>query len=266
MKEFIKRTTTAFFLVLVAYFSIKYLSDPLFSVFLYIIIAVSVYEFIRLTEPNVLSKFLIYLNGVLVAVSFTFKIISVADVIYISIFSFGLFFLFSIKDASKLETFVRDFGIHILAIVYLFIPLYFIFSLRSLGGNYLIFLFFVIAIGDSGAYFLGRPFGKHKIYPVASPKKSLEGIISAVITAGFTGWISLLLFPIKVNVYIAVLTAALVGLISQLSDPVESLFKRASGKKDSGSILPGHGGAFDRVDSYIFCGPFLYYVIKYFWK
>ena len=76
MKEFIKRTTTAFFLVLFAYFSIKYLSDPIFSVLLFIIIAVSVYEFIRLTEPNVLSKFLIYMNGLLVAVSFTFKIIS----------------------------------------------------------------------------------------------------------------------------------------------------------------------------------------------
>lgn len=265
MKEFITRTTTAFFLIIFAYFSIVYLPDNLFSLLIFIIVAASVHEFLGLTEPKKVSRSLIYLNGFLIAVSFTFKIIDIRDVSFIAIFSFGLFFLVSVKDDSALNSYVRDFGIHILTLVYLFIPLFFIFLLRKEGPNYLFFLLFVIAVGDSGAYFLGKPFGKHKIYPVASPNKSLEGIVSAVITAGVTGWLSILIFPVEVNTAVAVATAAIIGLVSQLSDPVESLFKRSSGKKDSGSILPGHGGVLDRVDSYIFCAPLLFYIIKYLW-
>jgi phosphatidate cytidylyltransferase len=62
------------------------------------------------------------------------------------------------------------------------------------------------------------------------------------------------------------ISAAVIGLFSQLSDPVESLFKRSAGQKDSGTLLPGHGGILDRLDSYIFCAPLLFFLIKYFWK
>ncbi len=128
------------------------------------------------------------------------------------------------------------------------------------------FLIAVIAVGDSGAYFVGSAIGKHKIYPVASPNKSLEGLIAAVITAGLTGWLCIIIFPVKVELPYAIATAAVIGLFSQLSDPIESLFKRAAGQKDSGSLLPGHGGILDRVDSYIFCAPLLFYIIQYLWK
>ena len=121
-------------------------------------------------------------------------------------------------------------------------------------------------MGDSGAYFVGSVVGKHKIYPIASPKKSLEGLIAAIVTAGLTGWLSIIVFPVEVKVWLAIVTGAAIGLLSQLSDPIESLFKRAAGKKDSGSLLPGHGGILDRMDSYIFCAPVLFYIITYLWK
>jgi phosphatidate cytidylyltransferase len=129
-------------------------------------------------------------------------------------------------------------------------------------------MIFVIAIGDSGAYFVGRAIGKTKIYPIASPNKSLEGLIAAIITAGIAGWLGTLIFkfPVEVSIITAILTGAVLELLSQLSDPIESLFKRASGKKDSGSIFPGHGGILDRLDSYIFCAPAMYYIIQYLWK
>ncbi|MEI6614855.1 MAG: phosphatidate cytidylyltransferase, partial [Chrysiogenales bacterium] len=149
---------------------------------------------------------------------------------------------------------------------YLYLPLYFLLELKKLGANFLFFLILVIAIGDSGAYFVGSVFGKHKIYPVASPNKSLEGLIAAVLTAALSGWLSIWLFPITVKLSTAMISAAVIGLFSQLSDPVESLFKRAAGQKDSGTLLPGHGGILDRLDSYIFCAPLLFYLIKYFWK
>jgi len=107
-----------------------------------------------------------------------------------------------------------------------------------------------------------------KIYPIASPNKSLEGLLAAIITAGIAGWLGTMIFkfPVEVSVLTAVITGAVLEILSQLSDPIESLFKRASGKKDSGSIFPGHGGILDRLDSYIFCAPALYYIIEYFWK
>jgi phosphatidate cytidylyltransferase len=178
----------------------------------------------------------------------------------------GLFFLFTVRSRERLEQFVRDWGILFLTTGYLYIPLYFLLELKKLGANYLFFLIFVIAVGDSGAYFVGSALGKHKIYPVASPKKSLEGLIAAIVTAALSGWLATLLFPVAVDISTAMLTAAVIGLFSQLSDPVESLFKRAADKKDSGSLLPGHGGILDRMDSYIFCAPLLFYLIRYFWK
>jgi len=266
MKEFITRTITSLFLVLITYSAIIYLPIIYFSLFLFLIIAVSVYEFTKLVEPELGSFILIYSNGLLVASYFTFGIPELSLMIFLSLFSTGVFFLVFVRTRNLLDLFVRDIGITFIAIFYLFFPLYFILRLREMGPNYLLFLIFVIAIGDSGAYFIGRAIGKHKIYPLASPNKSLEGIIAAVITAGLTGWLSIIIFPIKVDVATAIITGALIGLISQISDPIESLFKRSSGKKDSGSILPGHGGFLDRIDSYILCSPSLFFIVTYIWN
>lgn len=266
MKEFLTRTITAAFLIFFAYTGVVYLPDVYFSLFLFIIISVSVYEFFKLTAPESGSLVLISLNGLLVAAYFTFGIPDLPLVLFINLFSIGIFFLIAVKNENLLKSYVRDIGIHFFSIYYLFFPLYFLFRLREAGPNFLLFLLFVIAVGDSGAYFVGRAIGKHKIYPVASPNKSLEGIIAAFFTAGLSGWLSILIFPLKIDVLTAILTGALIGLISQISDPVESLFKRSAGKKDSGTILPGHGGFLDRIDSYIFCAPALYFIIMHIWK
>ena len=157
-------------------------------------------------------------------------------------------------------------GIQFISAFYFFFPLYYLFMLKAKAPGYLFFLIGVIAIGDSGAYFLGSKIGRTKIYPVASPNKSLEGIIAAVLTAAPTGLLSVKVFPIEApDMWIIMLTAGIIGLFSQLSDPIESLFKRAAGQKDSGNLLPGHGGILDRMDSYIFCAPVLYYVTEYLW-
>ncbi len=266
MKEFITRTTTAFILIAFAYAIIKFIPPLYFSAFLFIIIGMGAMELLKLTNPVTQSPILIFLSGLVIALSFTLGKPDMSMSIIIIMISFGIYFLFSIRKKENLETFVRDFGIHFLIIFYLYVPLYYMFKLKKLDPNFLFFLIFVIAIGDSFAYFLGKAFGKTKIYPVASPKKSLQGLIASIVFAGASGWLSIIIFPVKVNPWIAVATGAIMGLFSQLSDPIESLFKRAANKKDSSSLLPGHGGVLDRVDSYIFCAPALYYIIQYFWR
>ena len=266
MSEFVKRTITAFFMIIIAFVLIKFLPLIYFSIILFLLISGAAYEFIKLCNPEKYSYSLIFFIGFIVALSFTFKQFDLKMAIIIVVFFIGMFFLFKERQKQDLTTFIRDIGIHFLIVFYIYVPLYFLFELKKIGPNYLFFLIFVIAIGDSGAYFLGSVIGKHKIYPVASPKKSLEGVIAAIVFASISGWLSKLIFPVDVALWVAIVTGGIIGFISQVSDPVESLFKRAANKKDSGSILPGHGGILDRVDSYIFCAPILFYIIEYFWK
>jgi phosphatidate cytidylyltransferase len=266
MKDLNKRLPTTGVLVVFAYAAIRFLPVIYFSAVLYLLISLAAVELLKLTRPQVFSRLLIFFNGLLIALAFTLKQIDLLPVLTVVLIASGLFYLFAVRDAIRLESFVRDLGITFLTTVYLYIPLYFLLELKKLGANFLFFLILVIAIGDSGAYFVGSAFGKHKIYPLASPKKSLEGLIAAVLTAALSGGLSVWLFPVPVKLSTAMISAAVIGLFSQLSDPVESLFKRAAKQKDSGTLLPGHGGVLDRMDSYIFCAPILYYLIQYFWK
>ena len=266
MKELITRTITAFFLIIGAFALIKYVPLLYFSIVLLVIISTAAVELVKLAQPGTSSMLIIFFNGIVTACSFTFGEPELMLAVIIILVSTGVFFLFSIKQKEQLSTFIKDIGIHFLVIFYLYIPLYFLFKLKELHPNYLFFLILVIAIGDSAAYFIGKPLGKHKIYPVASPNKSLEGLIAAVIFAAASGWLAVILFPVPVKTWTAIVTGGIVGVMSQVSDPIESLFKRAADKKDSGSLLPGHGGILDRVDSYIFCAPVLFYIIYYFWK
>ena len=266
MKEFITRTITAFFLIIFAYVIIQYVPPLYFSIIVFVIASMAVREFVKLTEPKMFSFVLAIVSGLLIGASFTFEQVPPGGAIFAGIFLTGMYFLWTIRQKEKLESFVRDMGIHFLVMFYLYIPLYFMLELKELGPNYLFYMIIVIAIGDSGAYFIGSAIGKTKIYPVASPNKSLEGLIAAIITAALSGWLAIVLFPLPVKPLTAIATGAVIGLLSQLSDPVESLFKRSSGKKDSGELLPGHGGVLDRVDSYIFCAPALFFIILYIWK
>jgi phosphatidate cytidylyltransferase len=265
MSDLLKRTVTAVFLILLVFCIIQFLPIELFSLILFIIIGLAVYEFIKLCQPKQYSLGLIFIFGIIIGYYFTYKTIELHLVLILILFGSGLYFLFSIKQKEYLTFFVRDIGIHFLSVFYLYFPLYFLLEIRRMGANYLFFLIFVIAFGDSGAYFIGRLFGKHKVYPVASPKKTWEGLIAAVIVASLSGWLGILIFPISVKIWKVIITAGLIGLFSQLSDPIESLFKRAVSKKDSGSLLPGHGGVLDRLDSYIFCGPLFFFLVDFLW-
>lgn len=266
MNETSVRTLTALVIIPIVFVCIKFMPSLLFSLFLYLIFSVAAYEFIKLCSPRTYSVLMIFISGLIVASHMTFNQPDLLMSVIIIAFGFGLFLLFSIRKTDDLPDFIRDMGIHFLSVFYVYLPLYFIFKLRELGANYLFFLIFVILIGDSGAYFFGRWLGKHSLYPVASPKKTVEGLIAAILTAAIAGWLAILIFPLKVDIWKVILSGGFLALVSQLSDPMESLFKRAAKKKDSGTLLPGHGGFLDRLDSYIFCSPLFYYLALYFWN
>ncbi|MCK4837087.1 MAG: phosphatidate cytidylyltransferase [Candidatus Aminicenantes bacterium] len=266
MKEFFTRTLTALVIIPIVYLAIQFLPLLVFSLFVYIIISRVAYEFINLCNPRLYSFPLILAAGLVMGLSFALEVPDLKLFMMAVIIGLGLFFLFSINRREDLASFVRDMGIHFMVVFYIYFPLYFLVELKKAGANTLFFLILVIIIGDSGAYFIGSWIGKRAIYPVASPNKTLAGLIAAILTASLAGWLSLVIFPVAIKPWMAMISGGLIGLVSQLSDPIESLFKRAVLKKDSGSILPGHGGFLDRLDSYIFCSPLLVFLVKYFWK
>jgi phosphatidate cytidylyltransferase len=124
------------------------------------------------------------------------------------------------------------------------------------GIKLLAFYLLCIWVGDSGAYYVGRRFGRHKMAPRTSPNKTLEGLMGGILAtfaaAALVAWVLRLDLP---PAHIAAL-AAVLAIAAPVGDLVESLFKRDSGVKDSSSLLPGHGGLLDRTDSLFFAAPF----------
>lgn len=135
-------------------------------------------------------------------------------------------------------------------------------------GEYLtLFMIITVWVSDTGAYFSGRFFGKHKLNKEVSPKKTWEGAIGGTLLA--VGGALLMrhlflssLFSVKQAIWIGFLIA----IVGQVSDLAESVLKRSTGVKDSSNLLPGHGGFLDRFDSYLLLAPIFYYVIIYTFK
>jgi len=114
---------------------------------------------------------------------------------------------------------------------------------------------------DTFAYIVGKKFGKHKLFERISPKKTIEGLLGGIVFAIIASLVLNHFFTL-LNVYIWIASAIFVGLFGTLGDLVESHFKREAGVKDSGSIMPGHGGILDRLDSILFISPFLYIIFQ----
>ncbi len=127
------------------------------------------------------------------------------------------------------------------------------------GGGLVLLMFGLIWAADTGAYFSGKAFGKHKLAPVVSPNKTWEGVIGGVILSVLIGFLGAYLLALDIQNYL-LYTAVLVALalISVVGDLFESSLKRVSGIKDSGQLLPGHGGLLDRLDSTIVVAPLFF--------
>ena len=151
---------------------------------------------------------------------------------------------------------------------YILLPFIFIikisFGIKDYNPKIIIGLFILIWTNDTFAYLVGKSIGKHKLLERISPKKTIEGFIGGVVFAIFTGYLISKLY-IKASpsfseksILIWTSIALIVGIFGTIGDLVESKFKRIAGIKDSGKIMPGHGGILDRLDSVIFVAPIVY--------
>ena len=131
----------------------------------------------------------------------------------------------------------------------------------SAGRYWLMFALMVNWIGDTGAYYAGRAFGRNKLAPAISPGKTWEGAVASALTAILFGQIYLPLAITGTSLTKAGVLALAANVAGQVGDLAESAIKRSAGVKDSGTLLPGHGGMLDRVDSTLFVLPVLYALV-----
>ena len=129
------------------------------------------------------------------------------------------------------------------------------------GARFCVLIIFGVLFTDSFCYFIGSKFGKHKLAPVISPNKTIEGSIGGTVSCLI---ISLLIgLFMEINWYHCLILGILITVFAQLGDLCESMIKRDAGVKDSSNVLPGHGGFLDRLDSYILTIPVVYYYVLY---
>ena len=172
------------------------------------------------------------------------------------------------KDFSKMLTGV---GVTALGVMYVAFLGGFLVATRvgfenvpGLSTHLLAYFFLVIFASDIGAYFAGRTLGKHKLAPTISPGKTVEGLIGGLVAAAAAAALATFWFfptlPYQFSIPLAIVLAA----VGVLGDLCESAMKRGSGSKDAASILPGHGGFLDRLDSLLFGAPILYYFARFY--
>lgn len=174
-----------------------------------------------------------------------------------------LIFLFDNK-----EQIVSPIWKYLYLVGYILLPFIFIvkisFGINDYNPKIIIGLFILIWTNDTFAYLVGKSIGKHKLYERISPKKTIEGFLGGVAFAIFAGYLISKLY-IKPNpnfsdtsILIWTMIALIVGVFGTIGDLIESKFKRIAEVKDSGKIMPGHGGILDRLDSVIFVAPIVY--------
>lgn len=200
-----------------------------------------------------------YFLSLLLFLSFIMKQVMLTQAI-IALWAFIPLTYYMLTHKSYEEQWSADIGRALLGPVYVCLPvaMLILIDMRPEGNLWIFFLLTVIFSNDTGAFYLGRLFGRHKLHEAVSPNKTWEGAFGGLVCAFIVIPVFLNFVPVHKldpNIYILVF---ILSLFAQVGDLAESMLKRIHGTKDSGKILPGHGGLLDRIDGLLFSIPVLY--------
>ena len=261
-----KRTLTALALFLIGFPLLMVGGLPYFLFIGFLLVAAS-WEYMnmmRAVEVQTPRVFLLALVLVLIVVRAFFEA-AAATTLTLAVMALMAWHLWQYEQGR--ERAATDFGVSVSILVYIGWVGSYLVLLRGLpnGGWWLILSLFCVWMADTGGYMIGSAYGKHKMSPRLSPHKSWEGYIaglfSAVLIGAYLAFCFTMWGPLNLQIWQGALLGLLVGTLSPLGDLGKSMIKRMAGFKDSGNLIPGHGGAFDRIDSWIWASVIGYLVI-----
>ncbi len=257
MKELLTRALSGFLYVSILLISIFINEYTFIAVFLVFGI-ISVYEFQKLIHLNNKRLYFIFVIILVVLNVFQEHIYLIIPVLALTVITE----LFLVKDLVTIRIIPmfekRKYGT---SIFYLITALVFLTLIPKYSGEYqpqiIAGAFLITWVNDTFAYLVGKNFGKHKLLERISPKKTIEGFIGGFIFSIIAGYL-IAFFSNTLSITIWLIISIIMSIFGTLGDLIQSKFKRQAGVKDSGTIMPGHGGIYDRLDSVIFASPFLY--------
>lgn len=249
----------------------------------YIFVAIAVlalgaglFEFYSLTKKLELKAdaSIGYLGAALLTVAFIFDAPSKAPdllLLTVSLFIITTLITQTFRFQADFSKMLTGVGVTLLGVFYVVFLGGFLIAVRvgfdaSLSTKLLGFFFLIIMGADSGAYFAGRAFGKHKLAPKISPGKTVEGLIGGIIASLLFAVLAYYWFFPELSLAYSLPLAGVMAIVSVLGDLAESAMKRGSDTKDAANFLPGHGGLLDRLDSLLFNAPILYYFAKFYFS
>lgn len=252
----IQRIAAAAILLPLLLFAIFYLPLILFLLLINLLLGIAVFELLQLLSHCGLQT---YWPTFLLVLSLPWIWCYHSDQVVIHLIFSGLLCMsWSILRNRDARLGFPSASGNFMTLFYLGIPLSLAADLQHRNPLELVLVLFILWAGDSGAYFVGRKWGKHKVVPLLSPRKSLEGYVSGLLCSLLTAvLVGAYFFPTWSMAYLG-FTGILLGVLGGLGDLFESALKRGAHVKDSSRLIPGHGGLLDRIDSLLFALPSYY--------
>jgi len=263
-----KRTLSAVIIALAAILMIL-TGGWTFTIGIAMILAISVWEYIRMFNQGG------YHPSPITAAAGTLVITSarnLADPAFLNAALIAVFFAIAIQHIARSkyhqDTAAVDFAIDLSVLVFISFPGSFLVDIRNLpdGLYWTLVCFFSTALGDIGAFAIGSLIGKHKLAPLISPNKSVEGYLGGIAAACLGGLATGLIArgqQVEMSLLWATGIGFAIGAISPLGDLSKSIFKRAFSLKDTGDLIPGHGGMLDRIDTILWAAPIAFFLIHF---
>ncbi|MEH7388706.1 phosphatidate cytidylyltransferase [Bacillus sp. JJ1503] len=234
-----------------------------FIILAYLLASIALYEVLKMRKiklfsiPGLLSLLLLWVMLLPKQFQNAYEPLSYSKIEFV-LLAVLLFLTYTVTTKNQFN--FDDVAFSILAVLYIGIGFYFFIETRESGLVYIFYSLFIIWATDSGAYFIGRAIGKNKLWPEISPNKTIEGSIGGVVCALIVAALFIFFSDINASFLQLSIITIVLSIFGQIGDLVESALKRHYDVKDSGNIMPGHGGILDRFDSLLFVWPLLHFI------
>lgn len=256
----LKRVIVAVIFLPAIYFYVMYLPATYFILILVFVSLLAMLEFYSIYHVRGILRYICLLLGSLIIISS-----QLYEDYFIDILIFSVITILCIRLLSKKNPIsaLNDISKPIVGILYIPVLLTYQVHLREFGPEWIIFLYASVWMADSIAYYMGTFLGKRKLYKEVSPNKTVAGAIGSLIGGVLASVVLKIIFFPLLGIFSAISMGTIIGSVSIIGDLIESMFKRDAGVKDSGFLIPGHGGILDKIDGILLASPVIYWMINF---